>query len=62
MCEVLEKYMTEAREEGREEGLLEANITSIVKMLALDMDEALIKELFPKDFEAGKQKFLETKN
>ncbi len=66
MCEVMEKYTTEARNEGwtkgRAEGKTEANIDAVVNMLKLGIDESSVKECYPNEFEEGKKRFLKEEN
>lgn len=70
MCEVMEKYTTEARNEGwtkgraegRVEGKTEANIDAVVNMLKLGIDESSVKECYPNEFEEGKKRFLKEEN
>ena len=62
MCEVMEKYTTEARNEGWTKGRTEGNIDAVVNMLKLGIDEASVKKCYPDQFEEGKKRFLEEKN
>ena len=66
MCEVMEKYTTEARNEGwtkgRAEGRTEGNIDAVVNMLKLGIDESSVKKCYPDEFEEGMKRFLGEKN
>lgn len=66
MCEVMEKYTTEARNEGwtkgRAEGRMEGNIDAVVNMLKLGIDESSVRECYPNEFEEGKKRFLKEEN
>jgi hypothetical protein len=57
MCEVMEKYMAEARAEAK----TKSNIIAVVNMFKLNVEEAAIKECYPDEFEEGKRRFLDTK-
>ena len=54
MCEVMEKYMNKVKHE--------ANITAVVNMLLLNINEDSVKKCYPDEFEEGKKRFLENKN
>lgn len=62
MCEVMEKYTTEARNEGWTKGRAEGNIDAVVNMLKPCIDESSVKKCYPDEFEEGKKQFIEEKN
>ena len=47
---------------GKAEGTKNANITAVVNMLNLGVDEAAVKDLYPDEFEEGKKRYLEQEN
>ena len=43
------------------DGMEKANITAVLNMLKLGVDEAAVKDLYPAEFEEGKKQFEESK-
>ena len=57
VCEVMEKYQAKAVAEAEEK----RDIQAVVNMLILHIDEEKIREMYPEQFDAGKERFLQIK-